>query len=241
MRIPDSMLAGVVRGSSPSVTPPEGDPMEAKLELARWIVRRSHGEEAAAAAEAHFTRVVREGGAPEEVAGGGAARGDPVHLPALLVGALGVGSTSEARRLIAQGGGEGRRRAGARAGRARARALDGAVVQAGKRRFARLRRCVDTPLRSACYHSRAARQGGVGKSLHLDTWSALGRPTRIRSKSAAFWRPLARVGGFFTPSARQRRSLKTQQRAFTSRPRSARLRRAGRGIKHLVLSFGTDL
>ena len=30
--------------------------------------------------------------------------GDPVHLPALLVDALGVDSTSEARRLIQQGG-----------------------------------------------------------------------------------------------------------------------------------------
>ena len=29
--------------------------------------------------------------------------GDPVHLPALLVERLGIGSTSEARRLIAQG------------------------------------------------------------------------------------------------------------------------------------------
>ena len=47
--------------------PPAGDPLEAKLELARFIVRRSHGEEAARKAEAHFTRVVREGQAPEEV------------------------------------------------------------------------------------------------------------------------------------------------------------------------------
>src|SRR5438874_9250201 len=39
---------------------PDGDPLEAKLELARFIVRRSHGEEAARAAEEQFTRVVRE-------------------------------------------------------------------------------------------------------------------------------------------------------------------------------------
>src|SRR5262245_66178478 len=38
---------------------PQGDPLEAKLELARFVVRRSHGDEAAHAAEAHFTRVVR--------------------------------------------------------------------------------------------------------------------------------------------------------------------------------------
>src|SRR5688500_16141687 len=43
------------------------DPLEAKLALARFIVERSHGPEAAGRAEAHFTRVVREGQAPEEV------------------------------------------------------------------------------------------------------------------------------------------------------------------------------
>jgi tyrosyl-tRNA synthetase len=62
--------------------------------------------------------------------------GDPVHLPALLAGVFGI-STSEARRLIAQGA--------VRVGdivvddldlpRAR---LAGNVVQAGKRRFVRL-------------------------------------------------------------------------------------------------------
>ncbi len=46
---------------------PDGDPLEAKLALARWIVARSHGEEAARAAEEHFTRVVREGRAPDDV------------------------------------------------------------------------------------------------------------------------------------------------------------------------------
>src|SRR5947199_7609495 len=39
--------------------PPGGDPLEAKLALARFIVARSHGDEAARAAEEHFTRVVR--------------------------------------------------------------------------------------------------------------------------------------------------------------------------------------
>src|SRR5205814_172114 len=47
--------------------PPAGDPLEAKLELARFIVRRSHGKQAARAAEGHFTRVVREGAAPDDV------------------------------------------------------------------------------------------------------------------------------------------------------------------------------
>src|SRR6266849_1041658 len=84
--------------------PPSGDPLEAKLALARFIVTRSHGEEAALAAEAHFTRVVREGQAPEDVPEVALPEGDPVHLPKLLTDHLGVASTSEARRLIAQGG-----------------------------------------------------------------------------------------------------------------------------------------
>ena len=66
MRIPDEMLEDwwTLVAEQPV---PAGEPMEAKLELARWIVRRSHGEAAAAEAEAHFTRVVREGSAPAEV------------------------------------------------------------------------------------------------------------------------------------------------------------------------------
>src|SRR5205823_14026000 len=83
---------------------PAGDPLEAKLELARFIVRRSHGEEAAREAEAHFTRVVRQGEAPEDVPEVALPEGDPLHLPKLLADHLGVGSTSAARRLIAQGG-----------------------------------------------------------------------------------------------------------------------------------------
>ena len=47
---------------------PAGDPMEQKLALARWIVAARTGEEAARAAEEHFTRVVRRHEAPEELA-----------------------------------------------------------------------------------------------------------------------------------------------------------------------------
>ena len=136
MRIPDSLLQQwydlVLEGSVPA-----GEPMAAKLALARRIVMRSHGVEAADRAEAHFTRVVREGGAPDEISETSLPEGDPVHLPAALAAAFGV-STSEARRLIAQGGVK----------------LDGevvreldvprttlrhATVQAGKRRFTRFR------------------------------------------------------------------------------------------------------
>ncbi|MDH4103893.1 MAG: tyrosine--tRNA ligase, partial [Thermoleophilia bacterium] len=67
MRISDELLPEWYRLVLQSdVDPRAGDPLEAKLALARWIVTRSHGEEAARAAEGHFTRVVREGQAPDD-------------------------------------------------------------------------------------------------------------------------------------------------------------------------------
>ena len=116
--------------------PPGGDPLEAKLELARFIVRRSHGEEAVRAAEDHFTRVVREGAAPDDVPEVPLPEGDPVHVPAVIAGAFGL-STSEARRLISQGGVRLNGDVLSELDLPRA-TLEGALVQAGKRRFARL-------------------------------------------------------------------------------------------------------
>jgi tyrosyl-tRNA synthetase len=117
---------------------PTGDPMEAKLELARFIVRRSHGEEAAKRAEDHFTRVVREGEAPEEVPEVDLPGDGTVHLPALLVEHLAIGSTSEARRMISQGGVKVNGEVVSELDLPR-EALAGALVQAGKRRFMRFR------------------------------------------------------------------------------------------------------
>jgi tyrosyl-tRNA synthetase len=135
MRIPDTQLEEwwTLIAEQPV---PEGDPLEAKLALARFIVARSHGEKAAQEAEEHFTRVVRRGEAPEEVPEQTLPAGDPVHLPALLADAFGL-STSEARRLISQGGvkvdGDPVTELDLPRGR-----LTGAVLQAGKRRFVRL-------------------------------------------------------------------------------------------------------
>jgi tyrosyl-tRNA synthetase len=136
MRISDDQLEPWYRLVAEQPVP-ETDPMSAKLELARFIVRRSWGEEAAAAAEEHFTRVVRRHEAPDDVPEVQLPDGDPVHLPALLVERMGVGSTSEARRLIQQGGVKvnGATAAGLDVGRD---ALAGALLQVGKRRFARL-------------------------------------------------------------------------------------------------------
>ena len=136
MRVPDSMLAEWYRLVWERDLPAGADPLEAKLALARFIVARSWGEEAAREAEAHFTRVVREGQAPDEVPEAPLPEADPVHLPAILVDSLGLGSTSEARRLISQGAVrlDGEVVSDVDVPRER---LAGALVQAGKRRFVR--------------------------------------------------------------------------------------------------------
>jgi tyrosyl-tRNA synthetase len=135
MSIPDEVLADYWRLALDE-EPPDGEPMEAKLELARRVVALYHDDEAADSAEQHFTRVVREHRVPDELPETRLPEGDPIHLPALLVEHLGVASTSEARRLIEQGG--------IRVDGDPATELDlprerliGAVVQAGKRRFMR--------------------------------------------------------------------------------------------------------
>jgi tyrosyl-tRNA synthetase len=136
MRIPDSMLEEWYRLVAERDAP-EGDPMESKLELARLVAARSHGDDAARAAEDHFTRVVRHGEAPEEVpeATFEAANG-VAYLPGVLQQIFG-NSASHWRRQIDQGGvkvnGE-----PAGAYEVASAALDGTLVQAGKRQFVRL-------------------------------------------------------------------------------------------------------
>ena len=137
MRIPDELLPQWYRLVKESDDDPlAGEPLQAKLALARWIVARAHGSETAALAEAHFTRVVREGQAPEDVPEVRLPAGDSVHLPALLAAWFDI-STSEARRLIAQGG---VRVEGATVSELDLprEALAGTLVQAGKRRFVRV-------------------------------------------------------------------------------------------------------
>jgi tyrosyl-tRNA synthetase len=135
MRIPDAQLEEWWTLVAEQPVPP-GEPMQAKLALARWIVARSHGVEAAQAAEEHFRRVVQRGEAPEDLPETALPSGDPVHLPALLADAFGL-STSEARRLIAQGGVKLDGDAVTELDLPRER-LAGATLQAGKRRFVRL-------------------------------------------------------------------------------------------------------
>jgi tyrosyl-tRNA synthetase len=113
------------------------DPMEWKLELARRITARWHGEEGARAGEEHFTRVVRRHEAPEDVPELAINGDDPVHLPKLIADAGFAGSTSEARRLIGQGGVKLNGEPVTELDQSR-EALNGALLQVGKRRFARL-------------------------------------------------------------------------------------------------------
>ena len=135
MSIPDSALDQWWRLCL-DTDPPAVEAMESKLALARGIVDLYHGTAAAQSAEAHFTRVVREGQAPDEVSEASLPPGDPVHLPGLLADAFGL-STSEARRLIGQGGVKVNGEPAVDLDVPRA-ALVGALVQAGKRRFVRL-------------------------------------------------------------------------------------------------------
>src|SRR5881397_2124174 len=103
MSIPDSALPQwwellVDDGAHPD------DPMEWKLELARRIVGRWHGDDGARRAEEHFTRVVRQHEAPpREQMDVLVVNGGPVHLPALLADRIGQ-SSSHWRRVIDQGG-----------------------------------------------------------------------------------------------------------------------------------------
>lgn len=136
MRISDDLLPEWYRLVAEQELPPDADPLGAKLALARFIVARSHGDAAARAAEEHFTRVVREGRAPEDMPELALPDGDPVHLPAVVAQAFGL-STSEARRLISQGA--------VRLDDGVVTDLDvpleaaaGRVLRAGKRRFVRL-------------------------------------------------------------------------------------------------------
>jgi tyrosyl-tRNA synthetase len=136
MSIPDEALPDWWRLTLDE-EPPEGDPMASKLALARGIVETYHGPEGARRGEEHFTRVVRRGEVPDEVPVV-SVDAETVHLPQLLAQQFGE-TTSHWRRVVDQGGVsvDGRRVEGYDLS---AEELDGAVLQAGKRRFLRVRR-----------------------------------------------------------------------------------------------------
>jgi tyrosyl-tRNA synthetase len=141
MRIPDEVMPTYYELLVDDPLDGSLPPRDAKRALARALVERYHGPDAAAAAEDRFDTLHVRRELPDEIDEFGfAANGDAVHLPALLEEAFGV-SRSEARRLLAQAGvkldGEA---LGEESLDLPAERLDGAVIQLGKRRVKRLRR-----------------------------------------------------------------------------------------------------
>jgi tyrosyl-tRNA synthetase len=144
MRVPDEAMADYYRLVLGVEPPADLPPNEAKRALARGIVERFNDAEAAQAAEQHFNRLFVERGTPDDVeelelAPYTGDNGGAVHLPALMAGAFEI-SSSEARRLIRQGGAklDGEPIPSDTLNLA-ASELEGRVLQAGKRRFRRLR------------------------------------------------------------------------------------------------------
>ena len=138
MRIPDEQIApwfSLLLGAAP----PRAGPRDAKRALARALVVRFHDARAAEEAEAGFDRVFIAHELPEAIEEATVRpENGTVHLPAVIAEAFGR-SRSEARRMIAQGGVKRRRRAARRRPRSARSAVDGRVLQLGKRHFRRLR------------------------------------------------------------------------------------------------------
>jgi tyrosyl-tRNA synthetase len=142
MSIPDAAMAEYYRLLLGAELP-EAPPNEAKRALARRLVDRFHGAGAGEGAEAHFNRVFVDRGVPEEIGEleiGEYTGSDPgkILLPRLIGAGFDL-SSSEARRLIGQGGVklDGEPLAAETLELPRA-ALIGKVLQVGKRRFLRL-------------------------------------------------------------------------------------------------------
>jgi tyrosyl-tRNA synthetase len=140
LSIPDSALEVWYRLLLGTEPPAALSARDAKRALARALVSRFHGPEAAAEAEREFDRVHIKHELPEELPDFQWAVGesDVVHLPALLAAAFGI-TTSEARRNLAQGA---VRVDGARVADGAldlpAVAVADRVLQLGRRRFVRI-------------------------------------------------------------------------------------------------------
>jgi tyrosyl-tRNA synthetase len=140
LSIPDELIPSWFELLLGAEAPAGVGPRDAKRALARALVERFHGAAAAAEAEAGFDRVFVERALPEEIEEVVVARdAGTLHLPQVIVELFG-GSRSEARRKLAQGGvrvdGE---PLPAEPLDVPADALDGRVIQLGKRQFRRVR------------------------------------------------------------------------------------------------------
>jgi tyrosyl-tRNA synthetase len=138
MSIPDEVMADYYLLLLGRELDAEAHPNEAKRALARELVARFHDERAAEAAEARFDSIHKRGEAPAQMPTVRLADGETVHLPALLARSFDI-SSSEARRLLGQGGV--RLDGAVVAGEPLdfpAEELRGKVLQLGKRRFIRI-------------------------------------------------------------------------------------------------------
>ena len=115
----------------------EFHPGETKRRLAREIVDLYHGDGAGLTAEQAFDQVFKRHEIPDEVPEHVLPSDDPVFIPVLLKEAGLVGSSSDGRRMIAQGAVKlnGEALSDLELGR---QSLAGGVIQVGKRRFVRL-------------------------------------------------------------------------------------------------------
>jgi tyrosyl-tRNA synthetase len=139
LSIPDESLPvwyELLLGAAPPGDLPARD---AKRALAKRLVARFHGEYAAEAAEQAFDRQFIRHELPQDVPEIEWPGGEGiVHLPALLAQAFSV-SSSEARRLITQGGVKVDGNPIGAGFDVAPEAIDGRVLQLGKRRFVRVR------------------------------------------------------------------------------------------------------
>jgi tyrosyl-tRNA synthetase len=137
MSIPDVLTEKYLRlvsglGAEDVASVLQAKPRDAKAALARQLVKRLHGEEAAARAEADFDRRFRQREVPSEI------EEREVHISnveSALVNLALARSRHEARRLIDQGG---VRVDGEKVG-SDYELRDGQVLSVGKRKFVRIR------------------------------------------------------------------------------------------------------
>ena len=140
MSVPDDVMGQYYLLLLGEELDPAAHPNDAKRGLARRLIERFHSAAAAQEAESRFDQVHVHREVPEDVPEAvlEPGEGGEVHLPALIAGEFGM-SSSEARRLIQQGGVklDGEAVPGERLDLP-ASELDGRVLQVGRRRFVRL-------------------------------------------------------------------------------------------------------
>ena len=141
MSIPDALM-GKYFALLTDLDMPSGHPRDAKVALAREIVRMYHGEEAATAAAGEFDRVVSKGETPQDMPEvrflPGVVPDARIWIVKLVAEAKLSPSNSETRRLVGQGAvsvdGE-----TVSDPEAKVVLKDGSVLRVGKRRYARIR------------------------------------------------------------------------------------------------------